>query len=165
MVHGTDASEPAAIGGIDPELLRPSGALLAANIAVAAAIDRAVADVGQPPVVLDLLTSADPEVAALHNAIERLRDPSHTALVAREALAAEIADAGFRSLREEVWESRREFGDWARVIAEPARMASLEVLLRHLARAGVETGMGLREERDGALAFTYAWGLFVAEVR
>lgn len=114
-------------------------------------------------VVLDLLTSEAVEVAALHNAIERIRDPSHVELISRPTLAAKIRSAGFRVVRDESWESRREYDDWARVIAEPARMASLELVLRHLARAGVETGMALREEPDGALAFTYAWGLFAAD--
>jgi hypothetical protein len=46
-------------------------------------------------------------------------------------------------------------------ICEPRRMTSLEVLLRHLARAGIDAGMGLCE-RDGRLRSTYTWGLLVA---
>ena len=42
-------------------------------------------------------------------------------------------------------------------------MEALEVVLRSLARAGVDTGIALREEPDGALWFTYAWCLLAAD--
>jgi hypothetical protein len=41
-------------------------------------------------------------------------------------------------------------------------MASLETVLRHLARAGVTVGIDLREEGD-ELVFTYSFGLVVGE--
>ena len=62
----------------------------------------------------------------------------------------------------EVWTRAREFDEWARIIAEPARTRSLEVVLRHLARAGVGAGVDLREE-GGGLRLTYTWCLLVAE--
>ena len=55
-----------------------------------------------------------------------------------------------------------EFDEWMRIIDEPVRTRSLEVVLRHLARAGVDTGIDLREE-DGALWLSYTWCLLVAE--
>jgi ubiquinone/menaquinone biosynthesis C-methylase UbiE len=111
--------------------------------------------------VLDVLTASDPGVAELHNAIERLRDPSHTTLVTAAALRAQIVNAGYRIVSDTVWHGERSFDDWARVIAEPKRMASLETILRRLARAGVETGIALRE-REGRLSFTYQFGMYVA---
>ena len=113
-------------------------------------------------VVLDILTSSQPEVAELHNAIERLRDPSHTALLPPETHRSQLREAGFNALSESSWETVRDFTGWARIITEERRMASLEVLLRHLARAGVGAGIDLREQ-GGELRFTYKWGLFVAE--
>jgi hypothetical protein len=41
-------------------------------------------------------------------------------------------------------------------------MASLEIVLRRLARSGVQAGIALREE-DGELRFTYEFALLVAE--
>ena len=81
MATGSSRSDRAETGGIDPDLLRPSGALLAANIALAAAIDQAVADVGQPPVVLDLLTrlelAPDGQLRAVELCRQLLKSPSH----------------------------------------------------------------------------------------
>ena len=113
-------------------------------------------------IVLDILASTDPDIAELHNAIERLRDPSHTSLVPAAVLRAQITDAGYRVVSEASWEGERSFDDWARVIAEPKRMASLETVLRRLARAGVDTGIALREH-DGRLSFTYHFGICVGE--
>ena len=42
-------------------------------------------------------------------------------------------------------------------------MSSLELVMRHLARAGVTAGIDLREQ-DGELWFSYSWALLVAEV-
>ena len=112
-------------------------------------------------VVLDVLSSEDPEIAALHNAIERLRDPSHALMRSDGDLRALITSAGFEVVSSDAWSSERSFAEWARIISEPTRMSSLELVLRHLSRAGVESGMSLREE-EGELLFQYEWCLLVA---
>jgi SAM-dependent methyltransferase len=113
-------------------------------------------------VVLDILTSPDPETERLHNAIERLRDPSHTALVSHEALREQLRAAGFAPIGDECWTLARRYDRWARIIAERSRMDSLEIVLRTLARAGHTAGIDLREEEDG-LWFTYTFCLLVAQ--
>jgi ubiquinone/menaquinone biosynthesis C-methylase UbiE len=110
-------------------------------------------------VVLDLLAADDPEIAALHNAIEILRDPSHCAFETRDSLLRQIGSAGFRVVDEQRWRKPREFREWARIIAAPQRMAALERVLRELSRAGRGAGIDLREEGD-ALLLTYDWCLF-----
>jgi len=114
-------------------------------------------------VVLDLTSHADPDIANLHNALERLRDPSHTRCGTAAELHALLEDAGLRVTQSESWTAPRRFDEWARIIADPLRMDALETVLRSLARAGVDTGIELREEADGALWFTYAWHLAVGE--
>lgn len=112
-------------------------------------------------VVLDILTSDDPSEARLHNSIERLRDPSHTSFWPANRLVEMIGDAGFGSITEQTWVTPRSFDDWAAIIADAKRMDALEVVLREIARAGVDAGIGLREQGD-ELWFSYSWGLFVA---
>ena len=121
----------------------------------------AITSRGRSVVVLDILTSRDAEVSDLHNAIERLRDPSHTTFLSDSRLRDAIADAGFDDIAIDTWERSRQFSDWAAIINEPTRMAALETLLRHLARTGESAGIRLREE-DGEVWFTYRWGLLVA---
>jgi ubiquinone/menaquinone biosynthesis C-methylase UbiE len=112
--------------------------------------------------VLDLTSHADPEIAALHNALERLRDPSHTLCGTPAQLVAAVERTGFQVIRDERWTAPRRFDEWARIIADPIRRDALETVLRSLARAGVDAGLELREESDGALWFSYAWQLLVA---
>jgi len=112
--------------------------------------------------VLDILTSADEETAALHNAIERLRDPSHTSLVALHELTASVEAAGFGVTRSTTFDKPRPFKGWATIISDARRMASLETVMRQLARTGVSMGIDLREE-SGELLFTYTFALVVGE--
>lgn len=114
-------------------------------------------------VVLDVLGPAAKEAAALRDALERLRDPSHTALLSRASINTELTRAGFTLRAETLWSQRREFSEWAHIMHEPRRMADLELVLRTLCRAGTDPGgLALREEGD-ELCFTYDWGLFVAD--
>jgi ubiquinone/menaquinone biosynthesis C-methylase UbiE len=115
-------------------------------------------------VVLDLLAPEDPATRGLRDAIERLRDPSHTALLSREALTSHLAESGFELRKQVLWSQPREFSEWAAIVNEPRRMADLELVLRALCRTGGDpAGLALREE-GAELWFTYDWGLFVAEV-
>lgn len=112
-------------------------------------------------VVLDILTTPDTAQARLHNAIERLRDPSHATFCSEAAMRSAIQGSGFDVTAVETWAKPRRFSDWAEVVNAPKRMAALEVLLEHFARAGESAGIGLRE-RDGELWFTYTWSLLAA---
>jgi ubiquinone/menaquinone biosynthesis C-methylase UbiE len=112
-------------------------------------------------VVLDILTTSDTAQARLHNAIERLRDPSHATFRSEAAMRGMIESSGFDLTAVETWKKPRRFADWAEVVNAPKRMAALEVLLEGFARAGEGAAIGLREE-DGELWFTYTWFLLVA---
>jgi len=114
-------------------------------------------------VVLDVLGPEDRATSELRDALERLRDPSHTALLSRESMTTHLDQAGFTLRDETLWSQPREFTDWAAIINEPRRMADLEVVLRALCRSGADpAGLNLREE-GSELWFKYDWGLFVAD--
>jgi ubiquinone/menaquinone biosynthesis C-methylase UbiE len=115
-------------------------------------------------VVLDILTTADAAQARLHNAIERLRDPSHTTFSSEPALRELIEASGFDLVTAETWAKPRRFADWAEVVNAPKRMAALAVLLEQLVHAGESAGVALREQA-GELWFTYQWSLMVARAR
>jgi ubiquinone/menaquinone biosynthesis C-methylase UbiE len=122
---------------------------------------RAVLRPGARLALLDLLGCEDPETARLHDAIERLRDPSHQALVPETRLRELVCGAGFRVERCETWSRPREVREWTGIVADAKRSDALEVVLRQLCRAGVSAGVDLREV-DGALWMTYRWCLLVA---
>jgi SAM-dependent methyltransferase len=63
-------------------------------------------------VVADHLTSEDAEVAAWHQEIERLRDPSHWACLSAVRLRALGAQAGLRLEREEQWPYVVDYEEW-----------------------------------------------------
>jgi len=112
-------------------------------------------------IVADIMSSGDPGEAALHNAIEQLRDPTHVRMLKRPEFREMLRSAGFEPITEEAWEQERSFSEWAQIVADPARTGPLREIMRALARAKVRAGINLREEA-GEVHFTHAWLLIVA---
>ena len=84
---------------LDTEVLRPSGTLLAAQIALSAAIDRcAVERIGQDPTVVDLLVRLDlapkRQLRAVDICRQLMLSPSHISRVIDKAEAAGLVQRG-----------------------------------------------------------------------
>ncbi|MGA7991943.1 MAG: methyltransferase domain-containing protein [Thermoanaerobaculia bacterium] len=112
-------------------------------------------------VVADVVSPGDAADAALHNALETLRDPTHVRMLGPDEIPALLRAAGFAPMDTQTWTQEREFGEWAAIVADPARTAPLAEVFRALARAGRPRGIRLREE-GGALRFTHTWLLVTA---
>jgi ubiquinone/menaquinone biosynthesis C-methylase UbiE len=107
--------------------------------------------------IADLIADPDPEVAAVQNRLERLRDPSHTRMLSLEALADLVGttDVEFRDVE-------RTLGPWldqTQTIPE-AREEIREALEAELA-GGPPTGFRPREV-DGQLGFLHTAASIIA---
>jgi SAM-dependent methyltransferase len=111
--------------------------------------------------VADVVSAEDPEKAALQNAIETLRDPSHVRMLPASELIALMSGPGLSVTREETWDKPREFDEWAGIVANPERVAPLRIVVQALAKSGQDAGMGLMW-RDGAVRFFHRWQLATA---
>lgn len=114
--------------------------------------------------VLDVLGCDEPRTAELHEAVERLRDPSHAAFLTRDGLRGCVEDAGFEVLDADETPVERRFAEWAAIIADPVRTDALEVVMRHLAARGERLGIDLRLEGPD-LCFTYRFARLSARPR
>lgn len=114
--------------------------------------------------VLDVLGSDDPRTAEIHEALERLRDPSHAAFLTRAGLRRCVEEAGFEVLDADETPLDRRFDEWAAIVADPVRTGALEVVLRHLAARGEDLGIDLRLEGPD-LRFTYRFARLGARAR
>ncbi len=114
-------------------------------------------------IVADVVSSDDPEASALHNALERLRDPAHVRMLSRLELLQAIRSAGYAISSEETWTQERAFTEWAKIVAAPGWTEPLHHVMRALARAGQRAGIDLRED-SGELLFTHTWLLVKARV-
>jgi ubiquinone/menaquinone biosynthesis C-methylase UbiE len=105
----------------------------------------------------DLIADPDPEVAAVQNRLERLRDPSHTRMLSLEALADLVGstDVEFRDVE-------RTLGPWLEQTNTPpeARAEIREALEAELA-GGPPTGFRPREV-DGQLGFLHTAASIIA---
>ena len=116
---------------------------------------------GGTAVIVDAASSEDPSEASLHNAIERLRDPSHVRMLPASELDARVGQAGFRDLATATWDMDRELDEWLSIVDDPARVEPIRVVIRTLAEAGRSAGIGL-SIKDGRVVFFHRWRLIKA---
>jgi len=110
----------------------------------------------------DIVSSEDAAPAQLHNALEILRDPSHTRMLALSELLALAQSAELKLVDQKCWEQHREFGEWMKIANAPQREAPLRVVMENCARAGLHAGIDL-QRRDGRITFTHRLVLLVLE--
>jgi len=99
-------------------------------------------------VISDTISSEDEREARLHNALERLRDPSHARMLSQTELRTLIERVGLRMSDVHTQTRDRTYDEWMDVITDPIRTENLKVVLEELARAGVSAGLKLRLEND-----------------
>jgi SAM-dependent methyltransferase len=112
-------------------------------------------------VIADVVVSEDSEEAALQNAIEIIRDPSHVRMLPANELDAAIAGAGLEMQSQSTWDKAREFGEWMGIVNDPQRVEPLRTVAGALANAGLTAGMGL-SVRNGDIVFFHRWRLITA---
>lgn len=112
-------------------------------------------------VISDTVSSEDEREAQLHNALERLRDPSHARMLSQTELTKLIESVGLRVCEAHIQTRDRSYDDWMDVINDPIRTENLKIVMRELARAEVSAGLKLRIE-NGQLWLTHSLALIKA---
>jgi len=113
-------------------------------------------------IVADIVSSENADESELHNALEKLRDPSHVSMISSIALEALVETTGLKIIQEDHWTMQREFGEWMKIVNSRTRSEPLFVVMSNLAKAGTEAGIEI--EFDGrTVKFQHHWILLVAE--
>jgi ubiquinone/menaquinone biosynthesis C-methylase UbiE len=112
-------------------------------------------------VTVDVTASEDESEAALHNALEIMRDPSHVRMLPRSELQKHLEDAGLRVVTCTPWVNRRELGEWLKITNAPERAGPLKVVMGELARRGAGAGINLRIEGE-SIRFDHTAALTLA---
>jgi ubiquinone/menaquinone biosynthesis C-methylase UbiE len=116
---------------------------------------------GGTAVIVDVVSSEDASESELHNALEKLRDPSHIRMLPATELDGCVTAAGFRDIAHDSWNMPREFEEWMSVVNDPERAAPIRTIARELALAGRTAGIGLSVE-NGQIVFFHRWRLLQA---
>lgn len=96
----------------------------------------------------DTISSDDPQKNALHNHIERLRDPSHVKMYGFNELITLLTEAGFLVKEHEIFEDERAFSWWISVITPaPEMIAQIRQMLIESAPDD-RAGLRVRLEND-----------------
>jgi ubiquinone/menaquinone biosynthesis C-methylase UbiE len=118
---------------------------------------------GGVAVIVDIISSEDERESDLHNAVERLRDPSHVRMLPVSRLVADMTSAGFQNVeRSAPWDMDRELEEWLAIVDDPARVEPVRTVVRTLAQSGHTAGTGL-SIRDGRVVFFHRYCLFKAK--
>ncbi len=117
---------------------------------------------GGAAVIADVTASEDPKEAALQNAIEIIRDPSHVRNLPDSELLGSVRGASFTIAEQSTWDKWREFEEWMGIVNEPQRVGPLRTMVRELAEAGRTAGIGLKIE-DDKIVFFHRWRMITAK--
>jgi ubiquinone/menaquinone biosynthesis C-methylase UbiE len=113
-------------------------------------------------VVLDVVSSENEEEAALHNALETLRDPTHVRMLSPSEMLELIAAAGIRTTSTVTWEMERDYDEWIRITNAPERVKPLYAVMVTLAKAGIHAGIHLHFNGQ-TVTFTHRWLMVTGE--
>lgn len=108
--------------------------------------------------ILDIVASEDPQQAALHNDLERMRDPSHTRALPLTEFTHLFRLAGLQDIATAAFPARRDLDEWLAITRTPADDAGR---IRAALLAAMEqnaAGLNVRWESE-QLCFdhTFAW--------
>ena len=109
-------------------------------------------------VVVADLTALDDTVATRHNALERLRDPSHTVALSEDALVAAVAGAGFQVRATDRHEHHIDLEGWLdRAHTPPGPADEVRAAFAAEIDAGAPTGLRAERDADGRVTMTQRW--------
>jgi ubiquinone/menaquinone biosynthesis C-methylase UbiE len=110
----------------------------------------------------DVVSSENADESRLHNAIERLRDPSHVRMLPASELDSAAQKAGFRDLQAVTWDAQRELEEWFSIVRDPDRVEPIRTVVRALAESARTAGIGL-SVKNGQVVFFHRWRMLRAE--
>ena len=114
-------------------------------------------------VLIDLICSDDPNIAARYNQIERLRDPSHAAALPKDALIALLKDAGIAVMNVATRRNEVNLVEWMNQTKTPADIRELIVAsFKNELDGGEVTGMQPFIQND-AVMFIHTWCIVVGK--
>ncbi len=99
----------------------------------------------------DSLSSDDPQIAARHNELERLRDPSHVEMYGPKKLQRLIEQAGFRTEKIQQFEDERDVESWQAIMPRPDEI--WREIRNQLIASILNNSMGLNVRTEGSRLF------------
>ncbi len=108
--------------------------------------------------LLDIITSEEASKAALHNRLERERDPAHVRCLPLSELAQLFERHGLHDLRTHTYQTPRELGEWFAISRTPANVG--EYIRADFIASIADDATGLQVSRVGeqvCFAHTFAW--------
>ena len=87
-------------------------------------------------VLADVVFSENEEEAALHNALETLRDPTHVQMLSASGLLELLKASGLGITSTVTWEMKRDYDEWIRITNAPERVKPLYTIMAAVGHEG-----------------------------
>jgi ubiquinone/menaquinone biosynthesis C-methylase UbiE len=118
---------------------------------------------GGSVVVVDIVAAEDPVIAARHNDLERLADPTHTRILPSSEFQKEIGQSDLVITEYLSREVEMPFDSWQSQIPSDSEVRlKIKRALEDEMSGGLPTGMH-PFEKHGALRFWHTWGIVTAK--
>jgi ubiquinone/menaquinone biosynthesis C-methylase UbiE len=113
--------------------------------------------------LVDLVADEDPEVAEEQNRLERMRDPSHTRMLAAIEIQALLTEAGLEAIDVATRPLERPLLPWLEQAQTPAQAAGeIRKALHENLQGARATGFRPYVDKDGDMWFTQTFGSAIA---
>ncbi len=113
-------------------------------------------------IVADIVSSENADESELHNALEKLRDPSHVRMISSNAMKDLVETTGLEVIQEDQWTMQREFWEWMQIVNSRARAEPIFIVMSSLAKVGIEAGIDIKFN-GRTVYFKHHWILLVVE--
>lgn len=110
-------------------------------------------------IVADIVSSDHSEEAELHNALEKLRDPSHVKMLSKKDFKELFFISNFKIENKISMAIKRELEEWVKLTSQGHLYSSIEVIVKNLIQNNKHTGINLRIEK-GCIFFDHQWQIY-----
>jgi len=111
---------------------------------------------GGKAIIVDIISSEKKSEAEIHNALEKIRDPSHVKMLPKSELVSLTINSGFTITSEDAWVKQRYFDEWINITSKNENAYSLSIIMKVLAISGIKAGIDLDVEKS-IVKFHHNW--------
>ncbi len=112
--------------------------------------------VGGKAIIVDIISSEKKSEAEIHNALEKIRDPSHVKMLPKSELLSLTKNSGFTIISQDAWVKQRYFDEWINITSQNENAYSLGIIMKVLAISGINAGIDL-DVKKSMIKFNHNW--------
>ncbi len=111
-------------------------------------------------IIADIHSSSNIADAELHNALEILRNPSHTKMLSLKEFEDLFADNNLKIMKHKLLKMQCELDKWLSVAESTEQSHALKCVIKNLINSGKNAGINLHWTKDAMIEFEHSWVIY-----